>query len=57
MPWAPTTTCVAPVPDSPRLPRAVGVYDRPRFRRSRLLMLLLGAIVVAIVFVWMILLR
>jgi hypothetical protein len=45
------------VPDSRKLPRALGVYERPRFRPSRLLMLLLGAIVVAIVFVWMILLR
>jgi hypothetical protein len=38
------------------LPRAVGVYDRPRFRRSHIFVLV-GAIVVAIVIVWMILLR
>lgn len=57
MPLAPTTTCGAPVRDSRgRLPRAVGVYDRPRFRRSRALVLA-GAIVVAIVVVWVILLR
>jgi predicted nucleic acid-binding Zn ribbon protein len=45
------------MPDRGPLPRAVGVYDRPRVRRSRLLLMLLGAIVVAIVFVWMFLLR
>jgi hypothetical protein len=38
------------------LPRAVGVYDRPRFRRSRI-PVMAGAIVLAIVIVLMILLR
>ena len=57
MPWAPTRA-VARVPEPGKpLPRALGVYDRPRFRRSRMLLLLLGAIVVAIVVVWMILLH
>jgi len=40
-----------------RLPKAVGVYDRPRVRRSSRLMILLGIAVVAIAFVLMILLR
>jgi hypothetical protein len=40
-----------------RLPKAVGVYDRPRVPRSSRLLILLGAVVVAIVFVVMILLR
>jgi hypothetical protein len=40
-----------------RLPKAVGVYDRPRTRRSTRLLILLVIAVVAIVFVLMVLLR
>ena len=40
-----------------RLPKAVGVYDRPRFRRSSRILVGAGVIVVAIVIVLVILLR
>ena len=43
--------------DEGRLPKAVGVYDRPRFNRSSRLLLWGGVAVVAIVFVLMVLLR
>jgi hypothetical protein len=39
------------------LPKAVGVYDRPRLRRSTSLILITGVVVVAIVFVLMFVLR
>jgi hypothetical protein len=46
------------VPDAPnRLPRAVGVYDRPRFRRSSRILIVAGVVVVAILIVLLILLR
>ena len=44
-------------PGGARLPKAVGVYDRPRVRRSSRLLILLGIVVVVIAFVLMILLR
>ena len=40
-----------------RLPKAVGVYDRPRMRRSTRLLILVGIVVVAIMFVMLVLLR
>jgi hypothetical protein len=42
---------------SDKLPRAVGVYDRPRMRRSTRILVAGGLIVVAILIVLMILLR
>jgi len=43
--------------DGGRLPKAVGVYDRPRVRRSTRLMIIVGIVVVAIMFVLLVLLR
>jgi hypothetical protein len=43
--------------DGSRLPKAVGVYDRPRVRRSTRLMIIVGIVVVAIMFVLLVLLR
>lgn len=43
--------------DGDRLPKAVGVYDRPRVRRSTRLMIIVGIVVVAIMFVLLVLLR
>ena len=43
--------------DGRRLPKAVGVYDRPRVRRSTRLITILVIAVVAIVFVLFVLLR
>jgi hypothetical protein len=40
-----------------RLPKAVGVYDRPRVRRSSRILIGAGVLVVAIVIVLVILLR
>jgi hypothetical protein len=40
-----------------RLPKAVGVYDRPTLRRSSRILLGAGVVVVAIVIVLVILLR
>jgi hypothetical protein len=40
-----------------KLPRAVGVYDRPRMRRSTRILVAGGLAVVAILIVLMILLR
>jgi hypothetical protein len=39
------------------LPKAIGVYDRPKLRRSSRLLVIVGVVVVAIAFVLMILLR
>jgi len=40
-----------------RLPKAVGVYDRPRVRRSSRILIGAGLVVVAIVIVLVVLLR
>jgi hypothetical protein len=40
-----------------RLPKAVGVYDRPRVARSSRMLIGMGVVVVAIVIVLVILLR
>jgi hypothetical protein len=40
-----------------RLPKAVGVYDRPRIRRSSRMLIGVGVVVVAIVIVLVVLLR
>jgi len=48
------------VPDSKntdRLPKAVGVYDRPKVRRSTRLMIVVGVVMLAVAFVVVILLR
>jgi len=44
-----------PADDTGRLPKAVGVYDRPRVRRSTRLMIIVGIVVVAIMFVMLLL--
>jgi hypothetical protein len=48
------------VPDQPKseqLPKAVGVYDRPKVRRSTRLLVLVGVVMLAVAFVVVILLR
>jgi hypothetical protein len=39
------------------LPKAVGVYDRPKVRRSTRLLVLVGVLMLAVAFVVVILLR
>ena len=52
-------TSAAPVAMSSErpLPKSVGVYDRPRVKRSTRILLVYGAVVVAILIVLVILLR
>jgi hypothetical protein len=46
------------VPESNNpLPKAVGVYDRPKVRRSTRLMIIVGVVMLAVAFVVVILLR
>jgi hypothetical protein len=46
-----------PEPSPDRLPKAVGVYDRPRVRRSTRLLVIVGVVMLAVAFVVVILLR
>ena len=45
------------VPENNQLPKAVGVYDRPKVRRSTRLMIIVGVVMLAVAFVVVILLR
>ena len=45
------------MPENHPLPKAVGVYDRPKVRRSTRLMIIVGVVMLAVAFVVVILLR